>query len=150
MAIYRYTDCGLDNVFIDGMDPCIDHGGDEVYSIPNPRGLHKAIAAGIVEHPKGMSGKELRFLRTEMGMTQTDLAKLVHRDAQTVARWEKGTTEIDSAVEALVRKHAIERLNLQVEDATMDAISEKCIPTDDVQNITIIAGHDPRHYHLAA
>jgi DNA-binding transcriptional regulator YiaG len=149
MAIYRYTECGLDNVFIEGMNPCIDHGGEEVYHIPNPVGLHKAIAEGIVEHPKGMSGKELRFLRTEMGMTQAELAKLVHRDAQTVARWEKGTTDFDSAAEALVRKHAVEVLGLEVEDATIDALSEKCIPTADVQQITI-EGHDPSHYRLAA
>jgi len=149
MTMYRYTECALDNVFIEGMNPCIDDQGEEVYHIPNPVGLHKAIAVGIVEHPKGMSGKELRFLRTEMGMTQAELAKLVHRDAQTIARWEKGTNDIDGTAEALIRKHAVEELELELEDATMDALSEKCVPTADIQQIKI-SGHDPNHYFAIA
>lgn len=149
MTIYRYTECGLDNVFIEGMNPCTDDHGEEVYHIPNPVGLHKAIAAGIVAHPKGMSGKELRFLRTEMGMTQAELARLVHRDAQTIARWEKGITEIDAPLEALIRKLAIERLELAVQDSSIDALSEKCVPSAEAQQITI-AGHDPAHYRAMA
>jgi DNA-binding transcriptional regulator YiaG len=149
MTIYRYTECGLDNVFIEGMNPCTDDCGEEVYHIPNPLGLHKAIAGGIVEHPNGMSGKEMRFLRTEMGMSQAALARLVHRDVQTIARWEKGTTEIDAAAEALVRKLAIEALELDVEDATIASLSEKCVPGVEAQRITI-SGHDPEHYFAMA
>lgn len=143
--IYRYTESGLDNVFIEGMEPCIDDNGEEVFHIPNPNGLHRAIATGIVEHPKGMSGKELRFLRTEMGMTQGELAKLVHCDAQTVARWEKGKWPIDSTAEALVRMLAVQRLQLKVEDDTIEALSERCIPSADAQQIRI-NGRDPSHY----
>jgi len=149
MDAYRYTECGLDNVFIEGMNPCIDDEGEEVYYIPNPVGLHKAIAAGIVAHPKGMSGKELRFLRTEIGLTQAELGRLVHRDAQTVARWEKGITDIDSTAEAIIRKRAIEVLELEVEGATMDAISERCVPSAEPQQIRI-SGHDPAHYYPMA
>ena len=147
--VYRYTECGLDNVFIEGMEPGIDDNGEEVFHVPNPNGLHKAIAEGIVAHPKGMSGKELRFLRTEMGMTQGELAKLVHCDAQTVARWEKGQWSINGTAEALVRMLAVQRLNLEAEGSTIDALSERCVPTTDPQQI-YIDGHDPCHYSLAA
>ena len=116
MVMYRYTESGLDNVFIEGMEPCTDDHGEKVFHIPNPNDLHKVIAVGIVEHPKGISGKELRFLRTEMGMTQGELAKLVHRDEQTVARWEKGKTVIDGAAEAIVRTLAVQRLQLELKE----------------------------------
>ena len=96
---YRYTECGLDNVFIKGIEPTIDDHGEEVHWIPNVNGLHKIIAYGIVEGGTGMSGQELRFLRTEMGLTQAELAKHVHCDAQTVARWEKGQTPIQATAE---------------------------------------------------
>lgn len=145
--IYRYTESGLDNVFIGGMEPCIDDHGEKVFHIPNPNELHKVIAKGIVAHPKGISGKELRFLRTEMGMTQAELAKLVHFDAQTVARWEKGKWTIDSAAEALVRILAVQRLEL--EGNSIEALSERCVPTIDAQQI-VIDGSDPEHYSLAA
>src|SRR5579872_2541982 len=121
--IYRYTESGLDNVFIEGLEPCTDDHGEKVYRIQNPNDLHKVIATGIVSHPKGISGKELRFLRTEMGMTQAELAKLAHCDAQTVARWEKGQGPIDSAAEALVRMLAIQRLGLETDNSTIDVLS---------------------------
>jgi DNA-binding transcriptional regulator YiaG len=146
---YRYTESGLDNVFIEGMEPCIDDHGESVFHIPNPNGLHKVIAEGIVAHPKGMSGKELRFLRTEMGMTQAELAKLVHCDAQTVARWEKGKWALDGTAEALVRMLAVQRLQLELENGTIDALSERCVPTTDAQQIVIDA-RNPDHYSLAA
>lgn len=146
--LYRYTESGLDNVFIEGMEPCIDDHGEKVFHIPNPNDLHKVIATGIVAHPKGMSGKELRFLRTEMGLTQAELAKLVHFDTQTVARWEKGKWTIDSAAEVLVRMLAVERLELELGD-TIEALSERCVPTIEAQRI-VINGCDPDHYSLAA
>ncbi len=70
----------------------------------------------------------------------------VHRDAGTVARWEKGRTDMDSAAEALVRKRAVELPELDVKDATTDALSKKCVPTADAQPITITARDDGRHY----
>jgi transcriptional regulator with XRE-family HTH domain len=147
--MYRYTESGLDNVFIKGMNPCIDDHGEEVLHIPNPAGLHRAIATGIVEHSKGINGKELRFLRTEMGLTQAELAKLVHCDAQTIARWEKGKSPIDSAAEAIVRMHAVQSLDLTVRGNTIDALSERCVPSAESQQI-VIDGHDPHRYAIAA
>jgi transcriptional regulator with XRE-family HTH domain len=59
-----------------------------------------------------MTGPELRFIRTEMGMTQAELAKVVHHDAQSVGRWERNEFPIDQTAEALIRLLAIEKLEL--------------------------------------
>ncbi|MEQ9023004.1 MAG: transcriptional regulator, partial [Pseudomonadales bacterium] len=72
MADYQYKACGLDNVLIRGFEPVIDDDGHKVFRVPNINLLHKAIAAAIVEQPVGMTGSELRFLRTEMGLTQSE------------------------------------------------------------------------------
>src|SRR5665811_918887 len=72
------------SVYIDGVMPCVDDDGDTVITILNVKGLHKAIAEGIIAHKAGMSGKEMRFLRTEAGMTQSELAQIVHHDAQSI------------------------------------------------------------------
>ena len=45
-----------------------------------------------------------------------------------------------------MRKRAVELLELDVKDATTDALSEKCVPTADTQPITITAHDDGRHY----
>jgi DNA-binding transcriptional regulator YiaG len=149
MKLYRYTESGLDNVVIEGMAPCINDHGEQVFCIENPVGLHRAIATAIVDHAKGMSGKELRFLRTEMGMTQAELAQLVHRDSQSIGRWEKGQNPIEGTAETVIRTLAIQRLELHVSATSIEALSQKCVPTAELQRI-VIDGHDPEHYRAKA
>jgi DNA-binding transcriptional regulator YiaG len=145
MAAYHYTECGLDNVMIEGMLPCQDDDGDEVITIPNIAGLHKAIAEAIVRHKAGMGGKQLRFLRTEMGMTQAELAKVVHHDTQSVGRWERGEHPIEPTAEALIRLLAVERLGLKSKAESLEELSGWCVATAAPQQI-VIDGSDPAHY----
>jgi transcriptional regulator with XRE-family HTH domain len=145
MEAYHYTESGLDNVMVFGVIPCLDVDGDEVVTIPNITGLHHAIAKVIVAHAAGISGKELRFLRTEMGMTQAELAKVVHHDAQSIARWEKGECNIAPTAEALIRLLAIQHLKLEVEPEPIEELSERCIAGAAPQPI-LINGNDPSHY----
>jgi DNA-binding transcriptional regulator YiaG len=144
MAEYRYTDCGLDNVTIAGVRFIIDDSGDEVVSIPNVNGLHKAIAQSIIARKSSMIGAELRFIRTEMGLTQAELAGLVHREPLAVSRWERGESPLDSNAEALIRLHAME--NLSIEDRpSVKEISGWCVPTA-VDQTHQIDGSDPANY----
>jgi len=145
MAAYHYRECGLDNVKIDGVVPCRDDDGDQVITIPNITGLHRAIATAIVHHKAGMGAKELRFLRTEMGMTQAELAKVVHHDTQSVGRWERGECPIEPNAEALVRLLTIERLGLKAETDSVEELSGWCVTTAAPQQI-LIDGKDPSHY----
>jgi DNA-binding transcriptional regulator YiaG len=145
MEAYHYTECGLDNVMVFGMMPCVDDDGDQVVTILNIADLHRLIAKEIVSHEAGISGKELRFLRTEMGMTQAELAKIVHHDAQSVARWEKGEHPIGSNAEAVIRLLAIQRLGLQTEPGSIEELSQRCVPSAAPQPI-LIDGNDPSDY----
>lgn len=149
MMSYRYDECGLDNVEILGMKVCLDDHGEEVFFIPCINGLHKAISEGIVSHPNGMNGKELRFLRSEMGLTQEQLASLVHHDRQSVGRWERGEHPIDSSAEVIIRKHAIEVLNLVVRHSSTEEISRLCSVSNYEQKI-LIDGSNPEHYKPVA
>ncbi len=149
MAAYHYRECGLDNVTIDGVVPCRDDDGDEVITIPNISGLHRAIATAIVHHKAGMSGKELRFLRTEMGMTQAELATVVHLDAQSVGRWERGECPIDPNAEALIRLLAVERLKLKSNTGSVEELSRWCVSKAAPQPI-LIDGNDPKNYRPLA
>lgn len=148
MNEYRYTECGLDHVIIKGIDFLADDAGEACITIPNVNGLHQAIACGIIRRPSGMSGRELRFLRTEMGMTQAELADMVHRENIAVSRWERGERPIDSNAEALIRLYAAEKLNLPTE-ADVRTIAGWCIPSAETPPI-IIDGSDPSFYKLAA
>jgi transcriptional regulator with XRE-family HTH domain len=147
MTDYHYVESGLDNVFIEGIQPVLDDDGDEAIIINSVNILHAVIAEGIVRHSHSMSGKELRFLRTEMGLTQSDLGDFVHVDRQTVARWEKGQTAIDPKAETLIRKMAIEKLSLPLSDS-IEALSRSAKPANSPQNINISA--ETNSYRLIA
>jgi DNA-binding transcriptional regulator YiaG len=146
MSAYRYTECGLDNVQIEGMTALFDDGGKKAMTIPNINALHRVIALGIVNKKSSMTGKELRYLRTEIGMTQAQLAKLVHRESLTISRWERAEDRIDSNAEALIRMCATQELGLPA-NATVTEISGWCITTDENPPL-VIDGSDPSNYRL--
>jgi DNA-binding transcriptional regulator YiaG len=125
---YRYVESGLDDVFIEGLPLIVDDAGEDVIAIPNIHGLHAAIAEAIVTKPSSLTGKELRFLRTEMGLTQSDLAALIHREPLAISRWERGeVTPMDANAEVVIRLHAREALGLSM-DASVKAIAESVVP----------------------
>jgi transcriptional regulator with XRE-family HTH domain len=124
MEGYRYTESGLDDVFIINASLVVDDAGEKTIVIPNVNGLHLAIAKGIVQKPSGITGKELRFLRTEMGMTQAELASLVDREPLAISRWERGEVEaIDANAEVLIRLIAIETLKIDVKTTVRQVLS---------------------------
>jgi transcriptional regulator with XRE-family HTH domain len=144
-APYHYTECGLDNVLIHGIVPVIDDDGDEVVTIRNINGLHRAIALTIIGRNGLMTGKELRFLRTEMGMTQAALAKFVHKEPLSVGRWERGENSIDPNAETLVRLLAKETLALQL-NTSMQELTGYSVEASTLPPIEI-DGNDPDNYH---
>lgn len=148
MREYRYTECGLNNVIIRGAETAIDDDGEEMYTIPNINGLHRVIAHSIITREHGIAPEELRFLRTEMGLTQAELAELVKKDHQTVGRWERGETPIDQNAELVVRMVAAERLAIAPQVSVED-LARRCVPT---AHATLIAidGSDPQHYRQLA
>ncbi len=149
MNSYRYDECGLDNVEIVGVTFFVDDSGEEVFFVPFINGLHKAIAEGIVSHAHAMNGKELRFLRSEMGCTQSQLADLVHHDRQSVGRWEREEIAIDGSAEVIIRKHAIELLGLSVDKVTTEELSKLCSKGTGEQKI-LIDGSNPENYRPVA
>ena len=141
---YHYTECGLDDVYIEQLKVIVDDHGEETIAIPYVNQLHKVIAQSIVESSSTMTGKRLRFLRTEMGLTMAELGKIVHKDQQSIGRWERGENPIDANAEALIRLIVIERLKLQP-STSAEMVSELCLPRTETKPIRI-DGNDPKHY----
>lgn len=148
MEDYRYTECGLDNVVIRGMAVPVDDADEEVYCIPNILGLHKTIAHCIITGPTGITPKELRFLRTEMGLTQAELARFVKKDHQTIGRWERGENPIDGNAELAIRMIAAERLEIDP-TISIEEMAERCMPSAKFREI-IIDASDPQDYRALA
>lgn len=101
---YHYTECGLDDVYLLGGYAMV-HDSDygELVSVQDALGLHRAIGLHLVEDRKALSGKEVRFLRKEMDLTQAELGKLLGVTDQSVARWEKDQTPRHASADYLLR-----------------------------------------------
>ena len=78
---------------MNGFDIDVENG-EEFVSIKNVDGLWNAIDLNLVTRNKTLSPKEIRFLRTQMDMTQSKLAGLLRMDDQTVARRQKKNCNI--------------------------------------------------------
>jgi putative transcriptional regulator len=130
-APYNYKGCGLDDVFlVSGYDlETTPYGGG--IRIRHMDKLHDAIGLFLVTNRKVLSGKELRFLRTQMGFTQSDLARFMGCNAQQVARYEKDQNEVPGPADRLIRllykdhvKEAGSRLAIKKVLDTLDRLDD--------------------------
>ena len=132
--LLQYTGCGLDDIWLgSGYDKVIADG-EEGIIIRDLDGLHEAIGRSLVQRKKLLTGKEIRFLRLQMNLTQSKLARLVGCDAQQVARYEKGQNKMHGAVDRLLRMLYREHVKdpVFVEDF-LEAIDEMDSRMDDKQ-----------------
>lgn len=77
--------------------------GEEVTGIPDMQGLVHAAAVYRALDPMRLSGKEVRFMRRALDMTQVEFGKVMDLSAEHVSRWETGAVGIGSASEKLMR-----------------------------------------------
>ncbi len=114
-APYHYTMCGLDDVYLaSGYDRVETEYGPGVV-IRHQDELHRAIGAHLACSKKTLSGKEVRFLRHEMDLTQEQLGGIMRVADQTVARWEKEETPISGPADLMIRALYLGHISKQVD-----------------------------------
>jgi putative transcriptional regulator len=97
-SMYQYKECGLSNIYLaNGYVERMTSRGRAVY-VEDVEGLHKAIGLWLARDKKTLDGREARFLRLEMGLSQVALAVLLGKNEQSVARWEKKTLLADDGI----------------------------------------------------
>lgn len=100
---YHYTGCGLDNVWLFNGFKRLETSYGGGVAIENIEGLHATLARAIVAKEGPLTGKELRFLRHELGLTQDELAKRLNSEEQNIGRYERGDIPIPGPVDRLAR-----------------------------------------------
>ena len=80
--------------------------GDEITGIPDVRGLAQAAAMARALNPARLEGKEVRFIRHALDMTQKDFAAAMDLSHEYVSRWENDHRGVGGASEKLVRHNA--------------------------------------------
>ncbi|MBW8892019.1 MAG: transcriptional regulator [Burkholderiales bacterium] len=107
--MYHYTECGLDNVWLENGYTVRQTPYGRGVSIDDADGLHQVLVAEVVKKIGRMTGKELRFLRTHLSLSQENLAKCLGATDQSVSLWER-TGKVPATSDALVRLLVIERM----------------------------------------
>lgn len=101
---YHYTECGLDFVYLANGYRFVDSQKGRQVVIEGIDELHKVIGKFLVNNRKVLSGKDFRFLRHEMSMSQDVLANLLEVSEQSIRNWEREkTNNIPPSAAALIR-----------------------------------------------
>ncbi len=118
MSTYHYVQCGLDNVWLANGFEIVDTPYGQSVKIDRPNELEAAIAEYLTQKPSRLTGKEFRFLRLQLDMSQKRIGELLGKEAQTVALWEKSeqiNPDVDFMVRHIYRQIAINARQTYVE-----------------------------------
>ncbi len=79
----------------------------EMVAIPDEDGLTRATAISRALNPVRLSGREVKFLRRVLDMTQPEFAKAMDLAPESVSRWETDARGVGIACEKLKVRHNI-------------------------------------------
>ncbi len=87
---YHYTDCGLDYIYLANGFDIIKHPElGSCVAIHDVDGLHRIIMQLIINKIPHIRGQEIRFIRSFLKLSQTQMGLLVKKGIRTIQRWEK-------------------------------------------------------------
>ena len=117
---FQHTACGLDNVWLaNGFKVKVTRHGNAV-AVNDVDGLHKLIAETLIDKPGRLTGKEFRFLRTQLGLSQEALGAMLDFSENAVSLWERKDT-VPATCDQWLRMSVLAKLEGQAKLA--DAIA---------------------------
>jgi putative zinc finger/helix-turn-helix YgiT family protein len=100
---YHYRESGLDNIVLADMAIYRCSCGEEFVSIPAVPELNKVIGIGLLKKKYLLEGKEIKFLRKNLGFSSNKMAEYLRVDLSTYSRWEKGKQNPKPSNDRLIR-----------------------------------------------
>lgn len=92
--MYHYNECGLPNIFlVNGYRQEETDYGPAV-TIDDIEGLHRTIGEALAQRADSLTGREFRFLRHELDLSQRVVAKMCDVEEQTVSLWERNADKL--------------------------------------------------------
>jgi putative zinc finger/helix-turn-helix YgiT family protein len=99
----KYDAVGLPGITLRNIEVRRCKCGETEYVIPDIEGLHRAIAAAVIEQSVPLAGPEIRFLRKHLGWSGVDFAEHMGATPETVSRWEHGRLAMSAQADRLLR-----------------------------------------------
>lgn len=87
--MYHFTESGLDNVWLENGYTTTSTAYGKATSVTAADELLRAIAEQLVRKPGRLTGKEFRYLRVHMRLSQAAMAKVQGVSEQNVSLWER-------------------------------------------------------------
>lgn len=109
--MYHYKECGLNEIYLKNGYKVIKTGYGESVGIHDAEGLHKTIGEGLLKKSGLLTGREFRFLRIELDLSQKALGLLMDKSDQAIAGWEKGERDIPVLADAAMKNLYSEKVN---------------------------------------
>lgn len=98
-----YPESGLDNVQLINVPVWVCPNGHEEFQIPAVEQLHALLTNMILRKPAPLMGKELRFLRKELGFSAKEFATRIAITPVHLSRMETGERPIQRSMDLLIR-----------------------------------------------
>jgi putative zinc finger/helix-turn-helix YgiT family protein len=98
------------------------HCGEYEVGIPAIDELNRALAGAVIRKRTRLVGGEIRFLRSYLGYSGADFARLIGSDPATVSRWETDKQSIGHHTDLLLR--AMVALERKVDEYPITAFAE--------------------------
>jgi DNA-binding transcriptional regulator YiaG len=111
--LHHYVESGLDYVWLAGGFVREETPYGAAVMVENATALDRALADAVIRHRRHLTGQEVRFLRGLVDLTQDELGKLLGKDAQSIARWERSKTTIPPTEDRALRQIFLEYLGIQ-------------------------------------
>jgi len=129
---HHYTESGLDNFYLNGIEICTCACGEEIVSIPRMPELHSIIGLELIKKRCLLEAKEIKFLRKNMGLTAKRLSAFLGVDNATISRWENGSQPISKSNDRLIRlvyssikELPVQKIKHLIEDKFSEIVEEK-------------------------
>ena len=100
----KYKDCGLDFITIDKAEvSTCTHCGEEIIHYGNLIKIHEAIKDTLLKKDTALTGKEIVFLRKQVGWDQMAFAKKLKMSLRTIQRLEASEAPVDLDKDKYIR-----------------------------------------------
>lgn len=139
--MYHYTACGLDNVWLTNgyVEKATAYG--KAVAVVNADELHALLGCDLVKKKVKLSGKEMRFLRVQMGLSQAGLASLHGVTEQAISLWER-QGKIPLANDRLTRLYYLAHV---AKDTPLGKAIDRLKTVESLVHQRIVATNSARH-----
>ena len=139
-----YRGAGLEGIYLCNGYAREQADGEWFTHVKDIEELHHVIALHLVASRKVLSPVEIRFIRIVMDKTQSEVARMLGVTSQSVARWEKGQTEMPGPADRMLRiKFLVHVLPPEEFGEYVSEQNELLDELDQIQNEPVSFVHNP-------